>query len=226
MAAHGRSTVAAVLVAAGDGRRLGADLPKAFVTVADRTLLEHAVARFVEHPDVRDLVVVVPPGLVESAAQHVPGHTVVAGGSTRQESVARGLAALAEDVTVVLVHDVARPFVPAEVISRVVAALAAGADGVVPVMPVTDTLRECGPAGLIGAPVDRAGLVGVQTPQGFRRDVLERAHHGAATDDATDDAVLVEGAGGRLVPVPGSDLSFKITHPVDLQVAEAILARR
>jgi len=226
MAAHGRSTVAAVLVAAGDGRRLGADLPKAFVTVAGRTLLEHAVTRFAGHPDVRDLVVVVPPALVESTAQHAPGHTVVPGGPTRQRSVARGLAALADDVTVVLVHDVARPFVPAEVISRVLAALAEGADGVVPVMPVTDTLRECGADGAIGAPVDRSGLVGVQTPQGFRRDVLERAHHGATTTDATDDAVLVEALGGRLVPVPGSDLAFKITHPVDLHVAEAILARR
>ena len=128
MAATGQLTVAAILVAAGDGTRLGANIPKAFVNVAGRTLLEHAAARFADHRQVRDVIVVVPAGLLATASSLVPGAQVVAGGPTRQDSVARGLAALADDVEFVLVHDVARPFVPAEVIGRVLDALVGGAD--------------------------------------------------------------------------------------------------
>lgn len=223
MAANGQLTVAAILVAAGDGRRLGAELPKAFVPVAGRTLLEHAAERFIEHPDVRDLVIAAPAPLVASAAALVPEATVVAGGRTRQRSVECALTAVATDVDVVLVHDVARPFVPPDVISRVIAAVRTGAEAVVPFVPVTDTIRRVDPdTGELVETLDRAALLAVQTPQGFPRAVLAEAHAKAADDAATDDASLVEAIGGRVVAVRGSEEAFKITHPWDLVLAEVV----
>jgi len=215
--------VAAVLVAAGDGRRLGRDVPKAFVQVAGRTLLEHAAERFVDHPAVRDVVVVAPAALVESAQDLVKA-AVVPGGRTRQESVARGLAATAEDVDLVLVHDVARAFVPAEVIDRVVAALSAGADAVIPVLPVVDTIKQVDDGNAVVDTLRREQLRIVQTPQGFRRDVLVRAHGEPGDGDAPDDAALVEAMGVRVVVVDGSDESFKVTRPRDLTLAEVHLS--
>lgn len=214
--------VAAILVAAGSGSRLGAELPKAFCPVQGRTLLEHASARFLEHPDVRDVIVVAPAELVAPAAALVPDARVVAGGSSRQESVSCGLAALAADVSVVLVHDVARPFVPAAVIARVVAAIGAGADAVIPVLAVADTIKRVDADDVVTETLDRTRLRAVQTPQAFRRTVLEQAHtlgHGAA---ATDDAGLVEALGHRVHTVDGAEESFKITRPWDLALAEAL----
>lgn len=221
--------VAAVLVAAGSGARLGADVPKAFVEVAGRPLLVHAADRFGAHPGIRDLVVAAPAELVESAAVLVPGARVVPGGRTRQQSVDRALAVLADDVDTVLVHDVARAFVPAAVIDRVLAALAAGAQAVVPTLPVADTIRACDGAEL-GAVVDRARLAAVQTPQGFVRTVLVGAHEAAraaatASTDATDDAALVEAYGASVVGVAGAAEAFKVTVPLDLALAEAVAGR-
>jgi 2-C-methyl-D-erythritol 4-phosphate cytidylyltransferase len=221
MAAHGRSTVAAILVAAGSGERLGAGLPKAFVRLGDATLLEHALARFAGHPAVRQVIVVAPPTRLDEAAE-LTGHPVVPGGATRQASVAAGLAALEPDVEYVLVHDVARPFVPAEVIDAVVAALRAGADAVVPTVPIHDTVRRVQPDGSLDGIVDRTQLAAVQTPQGFRRAVLLAAHERADGAPVTDDAGLVEALGGRVVSVPGADEAFKITTAADLARAEAM----
>ena len=220
MAANGPMTVAAILVAAGSGQRLGAAVPKAFVRVAGRTLLEHAVDRFAASAHVDSVVVVAPEArLVEAAAA---GRVrAVAGGATRQESVRCGLAALEPGTDLVLVHDVARPFVPESVIAAVVAALAGGAAAVVPVMPVHDTVRQVSESGVLGGVVDRASLVAVQTPQGFRRDVLVAAHEQGAAG-ATDDAMLVEALGHPVTAVPGADESFKITTPHDLARAEAV----
>lgn len=224
MAVHGPATVAAILVAAGSGTRLGADVPKAFVPVAGRTLLEHAAGRFCAHPRVRDVVVVAPASDLDRAAALVPGAVVVAGGETRQQSVSCGLAALAEDVEAVLVHDVARAFVPAAVIDRVIDALVT-AEAAIPVVPVTDTIRRTDASGELHETVDRSTLVAVQTPQGFSRSALVAAHEGAPPS-ATDDAVLVEARGGRVAGVPGDALAFKITYPVDLLLAEAVAVRR
>jgi 2-C-methyl-D-erythritol 4-phosphate cytidylyltransferase len=223
MAAHDRMIVAAVLVAAGDGVRLGADVPKALVEIAGRTLLEHAVDRFTTHPRVRDVVVAVPATALGRAGSLVPPATVVPGGADRQSSVSRGLAAVADDVDLVLVHDVARAFVPAEVITRVVDALYEGADAVVPAVPVSDTIRSVdAETGDLGGIVDRAQLTAMQTPQGFRRDVLVRAHAAGAGRRATDDAALVEALGVRVRAVAGDERAFKITHPLDLALAEVV----
>lgn len=221
MAAHSQSTVAAILVAGGSGQRLGADLPKAFVEVAGATLLEHAFARFAGHPAIDRCVVVAPADRVEDAAR-LTGAVVVAGGGTRRESVAAGLAAVAEDVEFVLVHDVARPFVPPAVLDAVVAALTEGADGAIPVVAVHDTVRRVDADGTLAGVVDRTSLVAVQTPQGFRRTALVAAHARTGGPDATDDAALVEAIGRKVVAVPGSDLAFKVTTPLDLARAETV----
>lgn len=229
MAANDQLIVAAIVVAAGDGRRLGASVPKAFVRVAGRTLLGHAVAGLSGHPRVGPIVVAVPPGMIDAARTLAPDAVVVAGGATRQRSVAHALDTVPPDVDLVLVHDAARAFVPAEVITRVIEALEAGSDAVVPTLPVSDTIRSVDPAsGQMGALVDRSRLLAMQTPQGFRRDVLVRAHSVVAVGDdapgdATDDAALVEAIGVPVVAVRGDERAFKVTVPLDLALAEAIV---
>ena len=157
--------------------------------------------------------------------------TVVAGGATRQESVAQALAELSDDVDVVLVHDAARPLVPVDLVTRVASAVSRGASAVVPVLPVPDTLKEVEPVGTttrVVRTLDRGCVRAVQTPQGFRRDVLARAHREAGADqrDLTDDASLVERLGLEVIAVEGAEEAFKVTRPVDLVLAEAVLARR
>jgi 2-C-methyl-D-erythritol 4-phosphate cytidylyltransferase len=225
MAANDQLIVAAIVVAAGDGRRLGADVPKAFVPVGGRTLLEHATSRLLDHPRISAVVVAAPATSLDQVRALVPDAVAVAGGSTRQLSVAAGLAAVAPSVDVVLVHDAARAFVPDAVIDRVIAALDAGADAVVPALPVSDTIRAADPAtGELGGLVDRSRLMAMQTPQGFRRDVLAKAHADAPGADATDDAALVEALGHRVVAVRGDERAFKVTVPLDLALAEALFA--
>jgi len=216
--------IAAILVAAGAGQRLGADVPKAFCTVRGRTLLSYAHARFAGHTMIGSVIIVAPADRLEDA-KALTGADVVAGGATRQASVAAGLAALPPDVDAVLVHDVARAFVPAEVIDRVVAALRDGADAVIPTRPVTDTIKRVDAGGRVIETVDRSTLVAVQTPQGFRRDVLFAAHTAWTATRVTDDAGLVEAFGGTVVAVDGADEAFKITRPWDLLLAEAVAAR-
>jgi 2-C-methyl-D-erythritol 4-phosphate cytidylyltransferase len=218
-------TTAAIVAAAGRGERLGAGVAKALARVGDRTLLEHAVAAVQAGAAVDVVVVTAPAASVDEFAALVPTARVVAGGETRQESVRLALAALPQEVDVVLVHDAARALVPPDVVQRVLAALHAGADAVVPVLPLADTVKEVDAALMVVRTVDRSSLRAVQTPQGFRRDVLEQAHrHGPAA--ATDDAALVEAAGGVVMTVEGSAEALKVTTPFDLTVAEAVLAKR
>jgi len=224
MAAHGRLTVAAIVVAGGAGVRLGADVAKAVCLIRGRTLLEHSLEPFRvlgEQGRIDQLVVVAPHADLDRARELAgSGVDVVAGGSTRQESVRCGLARAEADL--VLVHDAARPFVPVAVLERVIAALLAGADAVIPARPVVDTIKAIAADGTVGTTLDRTALRAVQTPQGFRRELLIDAHDQAPDAGATDDAGLVEAAGGRVVFVDGADEAFKITHPWDLLVAAAI----
>jgi 2-C-methyl-D-erythritol 4-phosphate cytidylyltransferase len=227
MAAGDRAIAAAIVVAAGSGSRLGAGVPKAFVHLAGRPLLARAAAGFLAHPRIRDVVVAAPAQLVRDAANCAPAAHVVAGGATRQESVARALAALAPDVGVVLVHDAARALVPTELIDRVLDGVRApGVAGVVPALPVTDTIRRAEPGtGALGEVVDRSRLLAMQTPQGFIRSALVRAHAEATDADAPDDAALVQALGAKVVSVEGDQRAFKITVARDLELAEAMLAR-
>ena len=221
--------VGAIVPAAGRGERLGADRPKALLDVGGAPLLVHAV-HALSGAGVDAVVVAAPPEATAEVAALVPGAVVVAGGATRQESVRRALAALPQDVEIVLVHDAARAFAPVELIEAVAAAVVAGADAVVPVVPVADTVKQVDAHDVVVATVDRSMLRAVQTPQGFRRALLEAAHAqpraGDATGDATDDAVLVEAVGATVVTVPGSPEAFKVTRPFDVIVAAALLAQR
>ena len=217
-------TTAAIVAAAGTGERLGAGMPKALVRLGDQTLLQLSVAAMLDAA-IEAVVVTAPPQSVGEFAALVPDAVVVAGGDTRQDSVRAGLAALSPEVDVVLVHDAARALVPADVVHRVLAAIRAGADAVVPVVPLADTVKEVDSSGAVVRTVDRSDLRAVQTPQGFRRSVLEHAHAGGGIA-ATDDAALVEALGVTVTTVEGSAEALKVTTPVDLAVAEGILARR
>ncbi len=158
--------------------------------------------------------------------------SVVAGGPTRSRSVLNALMTLGPDVDVVLVHDAARPLTPVGLVESVDAAVRAGLDAVVPGLPVVDTVKRVasddGVARVVGT-VDRAPLRAIQTPQGFRRDVLDRAYASAVADgclDATDDAGLVERLGVAVAVVPGDEAAFKVTRPLDLVLADAVLTQR
>jgi 2-C-methyl-D-erythritol 4-phosphate cytidylyltransferase len=220
MAADDPMIAAAIVVAAGSGTRLGTDVPKAFVEVAGRTLLEHACERLFTHPGISACVVVAPADWVQRAAE-LTGRTVVAGGATRQQSVDAGLRALGSEPDVILVHDAARPFAPPEVTDRVLAALA-DADAAVPGLPVSDTVKRVDALGTVLTTIDRSELVAVQTPQGFRRTALIAAHAQGEGAGATDDAALIEAVGGRVVVVRGDERSHKITVPLDLALAEVL----
>ncbi|GFJ90904.1 hypothetical protein Prum_045460 [Phytohabitans rumicis] len=149
--------------------------------------------------------------------------TVVPGGADRQESVAAALAAVPAGAEIILVHDAARALAPPELVESVAAAVRAGNDAVIPVLPVVDTVKEIGADGVVLGTVDRSALRAVQTPQGFRRAVLEAAH-AASSDALTDDAGLVEKQGVPVACVPGHTHALKITTPFDLVVAEALLS--
>lgn len=212
--------------AAGLGLRLGAGRPKAFVELSGEPLLVHALRALRACTRVGPVVVAAPVPDVEAVGGLLAAYDVlvVAGGASRQDSVRLALAALAPSADLVLVHDAARCLVPAEVVDAVVDALLAGADAVVPVLPLVDTVKHVDGTRVLGT-VDRASLRAVQTPQGFRRDVLQRAH-AATVEGATDDASLVEALGGAVLTVPGHAEAFKVTSPLDVLLAESVLARR
>ncbi|MCP9944310.1 2-C-methyl-D-erythritol 4-phosphate cytidylyltransferase [Streptomyces somaliensis] len=230
---------AAVIPAAGRGVRLGPGAPKALRVLGGTPMLIHAVRAVSASRAVSLVVVVAPPDDVAGVRvlldeYPVPERTevlVVPGGATRRESVRRGLDALPDSVTTVLVHDAARPLVPVDTVDAVVEAVRVGGEAaVVPAVPLADTVKEVEPAAdgapepVLGTP-ERARLRAVQTPQGFDRATLVRAHAEAA-GEVTDDAGMVEQLGVRVVAVPGHEEAFKVTRPLDLVLAEAVLARR
>ncbi|MET8697413.1 2-C-methyl-D-erythritol 4-phosphate cytidylyltransferase [Kitasatospora sp. NPDC004723] len=244
------AVAAAVVPAAGRGERLGPGAPKALRELGGVPLLVHAVRALTRSRAVGLVVVAAPADGVAEVVALLDSHgledkdiRVVAGGSTRQESVRLGLAAIPAEVGIVLVHDAARPLVPVEVVDAVASAVRAGAEAVVPAVPLADTVKRVepvpgGPEPVLDTP-DRATLRAVQTPQGFRRDTLAEVHAkalaeestaegaaGTALPPVTDDAGLVERFGGRVVVVPGHEEAFKVTRPLDLVLAEAVLARR
>ncbi|WP_286175838.1 2-C-methyl-D-erythritol 4-phosphate cytidylyltransferase [Arthrobacter sp. NEB 688] len=220
--------VGVVVVAAGSGSRLGAGMPKAFVPLAGRPLLGWALDTVAQVPGLRSVVVVAPADLADpggpawAGIDPPPGTHVVAGGAERTDSVAAGLAALDPGCDVVLVHDAARCLTPVAVFARVVDAVRAGAAGVVPGIPVVDTVKSVDARGVVTGTPDRGALRAVQTPQGFRRAVLESAHAGGA--GATDDAALVEQLGHDVLVVDGDARAFKVTTVDDLAHAERLVA--
>jgi 2-C-methyl-D-erythritol 4-phosphate cytidylyltransferase len=204
----------AIIVAAGTGSRFGA--PKQFCDLGGRPVVEWSLetARQV----CAGVVLVVP---VDGAAPTRGADHVVIGGQTRSQSVRAGLAAVPATAELIAVHDAARPLARPALWQAVLDAVEAGADGAIPATAVTDTVKEVDNRGRL-LTLDRSRLVAVQTPQAFRADALRRAHLAAA--DATDDAALVEAAGGRVVLVEGAPDNLKVTTPSDLIVAAALAA--
>lgn len=194
----------------------------------------HAVRALAESREIEIVVVAVPEDGVEHVRTELADQpfgteiVVVAGGETRQESVARALIALPTDVNVVLVHDAARPLVPVELVDAVVASVRSGNQAVVPGLPVADTIKTVDERSAVIDTPDRSRLRAIQTPQGFDRAALQHAHAVVDVDDApaTDDAGLVEATGVAVTVIPGHEEAFKITRPIDLVLAEAVLARR
>jgi 2-C-methyl-D-erythritol 4-phosphate cytidylyltransferase len=218
--------VAVLVPAAGQGVRLGPGGPKALRALRGEPLLVHAVRRVAAAASVGCVVVAAPPGQVRVVRELLaPGPVVVVpGGATRQASVAAALAAVPVGYDIVLVHDAARALAPPELVERVAAAVREGHAAVIPALPVIDTIKHVHSSGEVMATLDRSALRAVQTPQGFRRSVLEAAH-AAAVDDHTDDAGLAEKIGVAVWTVPGEEAALKITRPIDLAIAELLLDR-
>jgi 2-C-methyl-D-erythritol 4-phosphate cytidylyltransferase len=221
-AATGR--VAAIIPAAGSGVRLGADVPKAFLALGGLSLLTRSALAM---STVADVLIVAAPAdaLNEASAQLAQVDAeihVVAGGEHRQESVANALRMVPEDVSIVLVHDAARPLVPIEVTQNVVAAIRNGAKAVIPVLPLVDTIKRVNNQGIAIETVDRNQLRRVQTPQGFDRATLDLAYENPEVV-ATDDAALMDALGIPVLTVAGDERSLKITTMADVQHALSLL---
>ena len=225
------STVAVIVVAAGSGTRLGHTEPKAFVPLGSSTILAIAVDAALGMRETPHLVLVVPADRVDETRERFGDVAAVAsapldvvpGGTTRQQSVARGLAVLPRVVDTVLVHDAARPLTPSIVFDEVAAAVRARGHGIIPALDVVDTIKRVGRDGRVIETVDRSELAAVQTPQGFPREALDEAYATAGAEH-TDDAALVASAGLPVDVVPGDARAFKVTLPSDLRRAEQLVA--
>ena len=227
---EGEVTVGVVVPAAGSGQRMGGT-NKPFLELCGEPVLMRALRPFLNHPSVREVVVSLPtlhaespPAWLIEADERI---RVVAGGETRRDSVWAGLQALSGTIDVAVVHDGARPLVAPEVVGRCIDLAKSGVGGVAGV-PAVDTIKEVDDDGNVVATPDRTRLWHAQTPQAFPLAMIMYAYRRALTEDypATDDAVLVERGGGRVVMVEASGENLKITWPEDLEVGELILSRR
>lgn len=213
-----------MIAAAGSGERLGAGGPKAFVKIAGRPLLAWVIDAFRGAESIGAIVVAAPPGTEERVAAEF-GVEAVRGGEHRSESVRAALELVGDEIAVA--HDAARPLVTPALIDLAVARLAesADADAVVAAAPVTDTIKEAGAGGVVERTLDRSRLWAVQTPQAFRTGALRRALEGDVSG-ATDDAMLVERAGGRVLVCEAPAENIKVTTPLDLSLATELLRAR
>jgi 2-C-methyl-D-erythritol 4-phosphate cytidylyltransferase len=214
-----------VIAAAGSGQRLGAGGPKAFVELSGRPLIDWCLEALRAAETIAEIVVAAPPGEEEAVADR--GVLAVAGGVHRSESVANAVELCGEDI--VVVHDAARPLATADLIDAVVERLASDSDAaaVTAAAPVTDTIKQAGQGGQVERTLDRAGLWAVQTPQAFRAEALREALSDPdALPDATDDAMLVERRGGRVLIHQAPAENLKVTTPFDLRVAELLMSDR
>jgi 2-C-methyl-D-erythritol 4-phosphate cytidylyltransferase len=211
-----RQDVWAVVVAGGSGTRFGSK--KQYALLAGRPVLDWSLDA--ARAACAGVVLVLPVDDTAEPDRSWDADVVVAGGVSRSDSVRAGLAAVPAAARVIAVHDAARPLAGPAIWGRAIEAVRHGADGAVPVVSVTDTIKSVGTDGAL-VTLDRAGLVAVQTPQAFAAHALRRAHRNG--DDATDDAALVEADGGTVVLVPGHPHNLKVTHPADLLVVAALL---
>ncbi len=218
--------IAALILAAGSGTRFGSARPKQFVALDGAPIVARAARAFADHRRIDSMTLVGPVETLAAACPDFPEAGLVPGGATRQDSARAGLEALAVDPPdAVLIHDAARPLVPARVIDAVCDALMDGAEAVLPALPVTDTLKRAAD-GIVTGTVAREGLWRVQTPQGFRFALILAAHRAMAGQSLTDDGAVAEAAGLRVRLVPGAEENLKVTTPDDLARAESLLYTR
>lgn len=226
--------VVAVVPAAGRGHRMGGKTPKQFLSLGGLPLLVHSLRVLEDSTAVSAVVLAVPEADLDYCKRDIVGQfgfkkvrQIVAGGAERQDSVRAGLAAVGGDAAIVLVHDAVRPFLTVNMVAQVVEAAAKHGAAIVAI-PMRDTVKRAGPDGLIMETVDRKPLWLAQTPQAFKRTLLEEAHARALQNGvrATDDAQLVEQLGHRVAIVEGSTDNIKVTRPEDLAMGESILASR
>ena len=212
---------AAIIAGAGMGHRLGAEIPKALIQIQGITLLERA---FISLSKVVDEIIITAPAGYEEQFKALVGQsaTVITGGVLRSDSIRVALKALSPSVESVLIHDAARALASSALAARVLDELRSGQSAVIPVLKVIDTIKEIDRDGFVRATPDRSSLVAAQTPQGFNRQVLERAH--SASDDATDDAALVEAIGVKVKTIEGEASAFKITTKEDIGQALLLLS--
>ena len=212
---------AAIIAGAGMGHRLGAEIPKALIQIQGITLLERA---FISLSKVVDEIVITAPEGYEEQFKAIVGQSaeVITGGVLRSDSIRVALKALSPSVESVLIHDAARALASSALATRVLSDVQSGQSAVIPVLKVIDTIKEIDRDGFVRATPDRSSLVAAQTPQGFNRQVLERAH--SASDDATDDAALVEAIGVKVKTIEGEASAFKITTKEDIGQALLLLS--
>lgn len=218
---------ALIVPAAGSGSRVGRSLPKQFIAVAGRSLLAHAILPFTQVDRCREIVVAVDPAMIDIARESLrdlADARLVEGGDERQDSIASALGHLRSDAGIVLVHDAARPCVTVPLIERLLAETSR-VGAAIPAIPVTDTIKQVDEAGSIIATIDRRMLQSAQTPQGFRRELLEEAYANAREQGivATDDASLVEALGHPVSVVAGDASNIKVTRELDLIIVEQLL---
>ena len=221
-----QNRIAAIITAGGQGVRIGGTVPKQFLHIAGRPILEHTLDNFRKTGLVDQVILVVPESEVETVRKNYVHFgdwltQVVAGGKERQDSVGNGLAVLDESIEIVAVHDGVRPFITTEMIQQSIKA-AREQGGAICAIPVSDTLKRADANGNVRETVDRNGLWRMQTPQTFRRTLLDEAFRQARADDyyGTDEGMLVERLGHPVKLVPGSEFNIKITRPEDLQLGE------
>jgi len=213
----------AIVPAAGTGERLGAGIPKAFVDLGGRSMIERTVDGLISSGVIDHVLVAVPARLVDETSALLDGRAgVVEGGPERRDTVRLALSAVG-DPAFVLVHDAARPLTPPAQIQRVVTALREGLRAVIPALRVVDTIKAVDANGVVLGTPERAGLRAAQTPQGFETALLRRAYERAGAAAVTDDASLVESIGTLVHTVAGDPLAFKITTALDLQLARSVL---
>jgi len=213
-------TSAAIIAGAGMGHRLGADIPKALIQIDGVTLIERAFAAL--SPVVDEIVITAPAGY-EDQFRAIVGDsaTVITGGVLRSDSVNVALKSLSPSTKYVLVHDAARALASSDLAQRVLHGLTSGESAVIPALSVVDTIKEVDRDGYVRSTPDRSILRAVQTPQGFSVEVLKRAHE--ASEDATDDAALVEALGVKVKTIPGEARAMKITNPEDIAIAVTLV---
>jgi 2-C-methyl-D-erythritol 4-phosphate cytidylyltransferase len=220
--------VSAIIVAAGSGLRLGAKIPKAFVKINGKPMLEYSIEAYQNCKHTNEIVLVMPPSYQFNGLKYFDRFSklsaIVSGGKERLDSVRSGLNAVSPQADVVLIHDAARPLITPEQITSVIVAVKKHGAAIL-ASPATDTIKKA-QKGWIKGTVDRSGLWKAQTPQGFRKDILERSHFDQRAISATDDSQLVELIKVKVFVVPGDDENIKITTPIDLEIASCLLKKR